>query len=107
MSESGLRKIGVIGIGTMGNGIAQVAAQGGYDTIVRELKDHGVSTIFISHHLDETFELTARGNYEVLVEWLTIAAASACEATSSFSDGSRKLFSSRTKRGLVSTFPAA
>ncbi|MBC8425325.1 leukotriene A4 hydrolase C-terminal domain-containing protein, partial [bacterium] len=27
--------------------------------------------------LDETFGLTARGNYEVLVEWLTIAAASA------------------------------
>ena len=27
--------------------------------------------------LDETFNLTARGNYEVLVEWLTIAAASA------------------------------
>jgi ribose transport system ATP-binding protein len=29
-------------------------------TIVRELKDHGVSTIFISHHLDETFELSDR-----------------------------------------------
>lgn len=27
--------------------------------------------------LDESFELTARGNYEVLVEWLTIAATSA------------------------------
>jgi aminopeptidase N len=27
--------------------------------------------------LDETFDLTAQGNYEVLVEWLTIAAASA------------------------------
>jgi len=27
--------------------------------------------------LDETFDLTARGNYEILVEWLTIAAASA------------------------------
>ena len=29
-------------------------------TIVRELKSHGVSTIFISHHLDETFELSDR-----------------------------------------------
>ena len=29
--------------------------------------------------LDETFGLTERGNYEVLVEWLTIAAASAYE----------------------------
>jgi len=27
--------------------------------------------------LDETFDLTAKGNYEVLVEWLTVAAASA------------------------------
>ena len=25
--------------------------------IVRELKDHGVATIFISHHLGETFEI--------------------------------------------------
>ena len=29
-------------------------------TIVNELKSHGVSTIFISHHLDETFELSDR-----------------------------------------------
>jgi len=29
--------------------------------------------------LDETFQLTAQGNYEVLVEWLTIAAGSAYE----------------------------
>ena len=28
--------------------------------IVRELKEHGVSTIFISHHLDEAFELSDR-----------------------------------------------
>ena len=28
--------------------------------IVRELRGHGVSTIFISHHLDETFELSDR-----------------------------------------------
>jgi ribose transport system ATP-binding protein len=28
--------------------------------IVRELKSHGVSTIFISHHLDEAFELSDR-----------------------------------------------
>ncbi len=31
------------------------------------------------HWLDETFALTQRGHYEVLVEWLTIAAASAYE----------------------------
>jgi len=39
MSTSGLRKIGVIGIGTMGNGIAQVAAQSGFDTIVMDISD--------------------------------------------------------------------
>ena len=37
MSESGLRKIGVIGIGTMGNGIAQVAAQSGFETTVMDI----------------------------------------------------------------------
>ncbi len=37
MNESGLRKIGVIGIGTMGNGIAQVAAQSGFETVVMDV----------------------------------------------------------------------
>ncbi|MEA2173520.1 MAG: 3-hydroxybutyryl-CoA dehydrogenase [Blastocatellia bacterium] len=35
MSET----IGVIGAGTMGNGIAQVAARAGYDVILRDVKD--------------------------------------------------------------------
>jgi len=37
MSESGISKIGVIGIGVMGNGIAQVAAQSGFDTIILDV----------------------------------------------------------------------
>ncbi len=37
MSTSGLKKIGVIGIGTMGNGIAQVAAQSGFETVVMDV----------------------------------------------------------------------
>ena len=37
MSESGLNKIGVIGIGTMGNGISQVSAQIGFDTVVMDV----------------------------------------------------------------------
>jgi 3-hydroxybutyryl-CoA dehydrogenase len=37
MSKSGLKKIGVIGIGTMGNGIAQVAAQSGFETVVMDV----------------------------------------------------------------------
>jgi len=39
MSESGITKIGVIGIGTMGNGIAQVAAQSGFETLVMDVND--------------------------------------------------------------------
>ncbi len=34
-----IRKIGVIGAGTMGNGIAQVAAQIGCDVIMRDIED--------------------------------------------------------------------
>ena len=32
--SSGIRKVGVIGIGLMGSGIAQVAATQGFDTVV-------------------------------------------------------------------------
>ena len=39
MSESGLTTIGIIGIGTMGNGIAQVCAQSGFRTVVRDVSD--------------------------------------------------------------------
>ena len=49
MSKSGLRKIGVIGIGTMGNGIAQVAAQSGFETLVMDVDasvlDRGLDAI--------------------------------------------------------------
>ena len=44
-----LRKIAVIGAGTMGNGIAQVFAQAGFDVYLRDVKkefvDRGLSTI--------------------------------------------------------------
>jgi 3-hydroxybutyryl-CoA dehydrogenase len=49
MSESGLTKIGVIGIGTMGNGITQVAAQSGFETTVMDITpealERGMGTI--------------------------------------------------------------
>ena len=49
MSESGLKKIGVIGIGTMGNGIAQVAAQSGFEVVVMDVDpsvlDRGLDAI--------------------------------------------------------------
>jgi 3-hydroxybutyryl-CoA dehydrogenase len=37
MSLSGIHKIGVIGLGTMGSGIAQVAAQSGFDTLAYDV----------------------------------------------------------------------
>ena len=33
-----IKKVGVLGCGLMGSGIAQVAAQAGYDTVVREVE---------------------------------------------------------------------
>ncbi|MEP0813131.1 MAG: 3-hydroxybutyryl-CoA dehydrogenase [bacterium] len=43
MGASGISKIGVIGIGTMGNGIAQVSAQCGFDTIVIDVSEEVVA----------------------------------------------------------------
>ena len=44
-----IKKIAVIGAGTMGNGIAQVAAMAGYDVIMRDIEDgfvdRGLETI--------------------------------------------------------------
>ena len=49
MSDSGLTKIGVIGIGVMGNGIAQVSAQSGFQTVVMDVDEEvlarGISSI--------------------------------------------------------------
>ncbi len=44
-----IRKVGVVGAGTMGNGIAQAFATSGYDVVMRDIKqefvDRGISTI--------------------------------------------------------------
>src|SRR5438132_4273450 len=46
---SSIKKVGVLGCGLMGSGIAQVAAQAGYDTVVREVEqkflDKGIGGI--------------------------------------------------------------
>ena len=36
---SDIKKVGVIGCGLMGRGIAQVSAASGYETVVREVND--------------------------------------------------------------------
>src|SRR5689334_4699733 len=45
-----IRKVGVIGAGLMGSGIAQTCAQSGYETLVREINqpllDKGLTRIF-------------------------------------------------------------
>ena len=45
-----IRKIGVVGCGLMGGGIAQTCAQSGYETVVREvnqeLLDKGMARIY-------------------------------------------------------------
>ena len=53
-----IRKVGVVGCGLMGSGIAQVAAASGYDTVVREVNDEalekGLSSI--EKNLDRAVE---------------------------------------------------
>jgi 3-hydroxybutyryl-CoA dehydrogenase len=42
MGASGIKKIGVVGIGLMGSGIAQVSAASGFDTVVTDTSDEVV-----------------------------------------------------------------
>jgi 3-hydroxybutyryl-CoA dehydrogenase len=39
VAENAAGTIGVIGAGTMGNGIAQVAARAGYTVVMRDVQD--------------------------------------------------------------------
>jgi 3-hydroxybutyryl-CoA dehydrogenase len=64
MSSSGIHKVGVIGLGTMGSGIAQVAAQSGFDTLAYDISDAALKrgTSIISKSLDRlvaSFEKSA------------------------------------------------
>jgi len=54
-----IKKIGVVGAGAMGNGIAQVAAQIGCEVVMRDIKDefveHGMNNIdrFLSKSVEK------------------------------------------------------
>jgi 3-hydroxybutyryl-CoA dehydrogenase len=58
MGASGIEKIGVIGIGLMGSGIAQVSAAYGFDTVVTDMSDELVKR-GMAHIEDSLSKLTA------------------------------------------------
>ncbi len=71
MKLEDIKKIGVVGAGTMGNGIAQVCAMAGYQVVMRdvtvELAQKGLNTI--SKNLDRLVKkekLTPQGKEEIL-----------------------------------------
>ncbi|RLD95188.1 MAG: 3-hydroxybutyryl-CoA dehydrogenase [Aquificota bacterium] len=71
MKLEDIKKIGVVGAGTMGNGIAQVCAMAGYQVVMRdvtmELAQKGLNTI--SKNLDRLVKkekLTPEGKEEIL-----------------------------------------
>ena len=45
-----IRKVGVLGCGLMGSGIAQVAATAGFETIVKEVSDELIAKARYSIH---------------------------------------------------------
>ena len=45
-----MNKIGVIGAGTMGNGIAHVSALSGFETILMDIKDEFVDRGLVTIH---------------------------------------------------------
>ncbi len=53
-----IKKIGVLGAGTMGNGIAQIAAQAGYEVTMRDIEDRFVEAGMsrINKNLDRSIE---------------------------------------------------
>ena len=52
----GIKRIGVLGAGTMGNGIAQVAAQSGYEVVMRDIEQR-----FIDGGMESTKKNLSRG----------------------------------------------
>ena len=62
-----MKKIGVIGAGTMGSGIAQIAAENGYEVVIRDIEqslvDKGIKTM--QKNLDRAVEKGKKSEEEV------------------------------------------
>ncbi|MFU8870202.1 3-hydroxyacyl-CoA dehydrogenase family protein [Natronococcus sp.] len=57
MSIERIDRVGVVGAGTMGNGIAQVAATHGYDVVMRDIKEEFVESGF--ENIDDSLDRLA------------------------------------------------
>ena len=73
MSET----IGVVGAGTMGNGIAQVAARAGYKVVMRDVKDEfvqaGLNTISKSLQRDVDKERLSSDEKSAIIDRISVA----------------------------------
>lgn len=58
MAASGIRVVGVVGLGAMGSGIAQLAIEAGYETVAREVSDElgAAARARIEHFLQRKVE---------------------------------------------------
>lgn len=56
---SGIQRVGVVGFGLMGSGIAQVCAQAGYDTLVRDVEQRFIDKGF--ERVDSSLARIAKG----------------------------------------------
>lgn len=67
--------IGVVGAGTMGNGIAQVAARAGYDVVMRDVRDEflqrGMATIDKSLQRDVDKERLSHDEKQTIISRIT------------------------------------
>lgn len=72
-----IRRVGIIGAGQMGNGIAQVCAQGGYDVVLNDISEERIHAGLA----------TINGNYAKLVQKGTIDEVARREALARISAG--------------------
>ena len=76
-SELRIKSIGVIGAGTMGNGIAHVSALSGFDTILMDIKDEfvqqGLSTIQKNMERQVNIEKISQSEMETSMSRITVS----------------------------------